>query len=202
MVHRILLFLVLIISFPGFSQDFIRRMNGESFYTTVIRIDKDSVLLDHGETGDSLRLMAKSEIAYIYFSNRVKMVFHEIPAEVSDITEYGDSYSTGVADANRYYTNYKAAGTTTLITSAMFPLMGLIPAIACSSTPPSPSNLGMPPLKTTPDPSYTQGYKEAAKKIKSKKVWKNYGIGAGIGASIRVAYIIGVIVLISSISKG
>jgi len=194
--------LLLIISVSCYSQDFIRRINGETFNATVIRIDKDSVLVDHGETGDSLGFLAKSEIASIFFANGVKMVFQEIPAEITDTVAPGDSYSAGVADANLYYTNYKAAGTTTLVTSAMFPLMGLIPAIACSSTPPSPSNLGMPPLKNIPDPSYTQGYKETAKKIKSKKVWKNYGIGAGIGASIRVIYIIGVIVLISSISKG
>jgi hypothetical protein len=81
------------------------------------------------------------------------------------------------SDANRYYDNYKGATTgtalTTLIVGSVF---GLIPAIACSSTPPSDYNLNIPNEKLERNPKYYNCYKNEAKKIKSNKVWTTFGI--------------------------
>jgi hypothetical protein len=66
----------------------------------------------------------------------------------------------------------------TLVSALVFPL-NLIPAIACSATPPGDENLGYKDKKLMENPDYNMGYKEQAYKIKKKKVWKNFAIGTG-----------------------
>ncbi|WP_353717293.1 hypothetical protein [Dyadobacter sp. 676] len=48
----------------------------------------------------------------------------------------------GQIDAARHYKRYKGAATGTLLTSLLSPVIGLIPAILCSSTNPKIENLG------------------------------------------------------------
>ncbi|GAB3814733.1 hypothetical protein GCM10028895_08110 [Pontibacter rugosus] len=45
-------------------------------------------------------------------------------------------YVKGQTDASMYYDGYKAAGTATLVTSLLSPVIGLIPAVVCSVTTP------------------------------------------------------------------
>jgi hypothetical protein len=94
---------------------------------------------------------------------------------------YTKMYKKGEVDATRYYRGYTGAGTGTFVTSFLVgPLLGLIPAIACSSTTPKRRNLGLPNTQIAENNDYYQGYAQQAKRIKSKKVWTNYGIGVGI----------------------
>jgi hypothetical protein len=81
----------------------------------------------------------------------------------------------------KYYKGYKAAGTGTLVTSLFLtPLVGLMPAIACSTTPPERYNLNYPDEDKMKKSEYYSGYTQKAEKIKSGKVWKNWGISWGI----------------------
>jgi hypothetical protein len=89
-------------------------------------------------------------------------------------------FMKGQVDATKYYTKYKGAGTGTLITSLVSPLIGLIPAIACSSTQPREINLGYPNPALMKNPDYYLGYTQKAKKIKQGKVWLNWGIALGV----------------------
>lgn len=91
-----------------------------------------------------------------------------------------DLYVKGQIDAERNYVKYKGAAAGTLITSLVSPLVGLIPAIACSSTPPKITNLGYPDEKLFQEKDYHNGYTAKAKKIKKRKVWANWGIGFGV----------------------
>jgi hypothetical protein len=86
----------------------------------------------------------------------------------------------GQVDAERYYKKYKGAATGTLITSLVSPLVGLIPAIITSSTTPKLENLGYPDENLFKQANYHQAYTRKAKRIKSGKVWKNWGIGLGV----------------------
>lgn len=91
-----------------------------------------------------------------------------------------DLYVKGTIDAERNYVRYKGAAAGTLITSLVSPLVGLIPAIACSATSPKITNLGYPDEKLFQEKDYHQGYTTKAKKIKKRKVWTNWGIGFGV----------------------
>jgi hypothetical protein len=86
----------------------------------------------------------------------------------------------GQIDAERNYKKYKGAATGTLITSLVSPLVGLIPAIITSSTTPKLENLGYPDESLFKQADYHNAYTRKAKKIKQRKVWKNWGIGFGV----------------------
>lgn len=90
----------------------------------------------------------------------------------------------GEIDASKHYRKYKGAATGTLITSLVSPLLGLIPAIACSSTTPKLENLGYPDQQLFQKSDYYKGYTKKAKRIKSGKVWKNWGIGLGVNIAL------------------
>ncbi|WP_266367019.1 hypothetical protein [Tellurirhabdus rosea] len=107
------------------------------------------------------------------------VVDRENAAPVVRKTDYAVEYYRGTRDADQYYTGYKGAGTGTLIASLISPLAGLIPAIACSTTPPREMSLGYPNSTTYEHADYRMGYNRQAKKIKSRKVWTNWGIGLG-----------------------
>ncbi len=95
-------------------------------------------------------------------------------------------YVEGQRDAERNYTKYKAAGTGTLFASLVSPLIGLIPAIACSSTMPKEVNLGAPKPELLAQEDYYLGYTQKAKKIKSRKSWTNWAVGFGVNLAIVV----------------
>ena len=97
----------------------------------------------------------------------------------------------GVSDADKYYDGYKGAGTGTLIGSLVSPILGLIPAIATSSTTPSDVNLNYPSVELMNNQEYYNGYTRRAKKIKSGKVWGNWVIGF-------VANVVAVLILTSN----
>jgi hypothetical protein len=98
-------------------------------------------------------------------------------------------YSLGQTDAKKYYKGYKGAGTGTLITSLVSPLLGLIPAIACSSTRPKEINLDYPNPNFMQNSDYYKGYTDKAKKIKKKKVWTNWWIGFGVNVVAAVVLV-------------
>jgi hypothetical protein len=91
-----------------------------------------------------------------------------------------DLYVKGQVDAELNYKKYKGAAAGTLIASLVSPLVGLIPAIACSATHPKIENLGYPDANLFMNKDYHDGYTKKAKRIKSGKVWKNWGIGFGV----------------------
>lgn len=86
----------------------------------------------------------------------------------------------GQIDAQKHYKKYKGAATGTLIASLVSPLVGLVPAIITSSTTPRLENLGYPDESLFKQADYHNAYTKKAKRIKSGKVWKNWGIGFGV----------------------
>lgn len=86
----------------------------------------------------------------------------------------------GQRDAEMHYKKYKGSGTGTLLASLVSPLVGLIPAIACSATAPKETNLGYPKPELFAQEQYYQGYTKKAKKMKQRKVWGNWAVGFGV----------------------
>lgn len=96
-------------------------------------------------------------------------------------------YVQGQRDAELHYKKYKGAGTGTLVASILSPLVGLVPAIACSATMPREANLGVPQPELLAQEEYYLGYTKKAKKIKSRKVWTNWAIGFGANLVVVLA---------------
>ncbi|PJA07180.1 MAG: hypothetical protein COX70_08015, partial [Flavobacteriales bacterium CG_4_10_14_0_2_um_filter_32_8] len=97
-----------------------------------------------------------------------------------------DLFVKGQRDASIYYKGYKGARTGTLITSLVSPLIGLIPAIACSSTQPAEKNLNYPNSSLMKKTDYYNGYTQKSKKIKQGKIWKNWGIAFGVNLAVAI----------------
>ena len=174
------------------AQDVITRSDGEVFKTRVVKVTVDSILFDSLINGQSyISALPKSGLQSVFFQDGTQMIFQ---SGYEPSTPYDTAmFNRGLEDARHYYNRYKDASTGTLVASLLFPILGLIPAISCSSTPPKQVNLSIPSDSLGRNPGYNAGYSYQAKKIKSKKVWKNYGIGAGVGFSLRVVLAIAVL---------
>lgn len=92
--------------------------------------------------------------------------------------------SVGSLDAKKYYKGYKGAGTSTLIVSIINPILGLAPAIGLTSG--TPLDLMYPNEELMKDQKYRDDYIYTAKKIRSRKVWRNWGVGLAFNAVVGV----------------
>ena len=119
--------------------------------------------------------------AEIYYNDISQPVFRS-----SDDDEKSTSMADkGRMDAKKYYKGYKGAKSGTALTACLIdPVVGLIPAIACASTPPKSRNLTLGPAheQLMQDADYRNGYKKEAARIKKQQVWNGFFIGTGIYA--------------------
>lgn len=193
--------------------DVIVRRNGEKIEGFVRDIRENDIYYNQATMPDGLfRTIPTADVAAILYHDGKVQTFSQpspapaaVPAPAPPATQYVDNFATpaqpppagaamtdgqlylkGLGDGHMFYTRYSAAGTGTLIVSLLSPLAGLIPAIACSSTPPKIKNLEVPYSSYSNDPHYLMGYKVAAKKKKSRRVWKNFGIALGINIGLAI----------------
>jgi hypothetical protein len=90
-------------------------------------------------------------------------------------------FEQGQLDASAYYRGYKGASSVTfLVTVIGTPILGLIPALAFSLTPPGGKHLRCPDRELLNEHAYFIGYRMKAKKIKATRVWLSYGEGSTI----------------------
>ena len=164
----------------GFAQDVIRlKAKEDSIQAKVIEINSTEVKYKKSNNINGPTIVTpKSEILMIRYENGIVDTFEESVVIVKDTTKNpNDLYRQGVRDASLYYDGYTGAGTGIFIVSLISPLLGLIPAAACSTTQPKDINLDYPNPKLMKDINYSNGYKYKATRIKSGKVWTNW-VGA------------------------
>lgn len=186
-MKNIALIFSLIIYLGTFAQDVITLKNGVDIKSKVLEVGIDVVKYKKYENIDGPTFIEpKSTILMIRYENGTKDIFSE-PSKTEVENNYvsdkklKDMFRRGQEDAVMYYKGYKPAGTGTLVTGLIAsPLAGLIPAVACSSTSPDESNLMYPSSELFDDLDYRSGYTQKAKKIKSAKVWTNWGISFGV----------------------
>lgn len=166
------------------AQDTIVHKSGQSVQAKIIEITPTEVKYKRFDNPEGpLFIDAKSDITMIQYENgtketsgiETKFAEKSVPENSSE-----ELYRLGQIDAARYYDGYKASGTGTLVLGLLSPLAGLIPAIACSSTPPKDANLNYPNSTMINKSDYYDGYTRKAKKIKQGKVWTNWGIALGV----------------------
>lgn len=178
-----------------FSQDIITKKTSETIQSKILEVTTTEIKYKNFDNQDGpIYTLPKAEISMILYENGTKDVFNEEPIITTPsypIPKDIDFFAQGQADASKYYKGYKGAGTGTLIAGLLSPLVGLIPAVACSSTNPKEANLGFPNPELMKNADYNKAYTQKAKKIKQGKVWTNWGIAFGVN-------LIAVLVLSSS----
>ena len=163
------------------AQDVITLSSGKELKAKIIHLNPKHVIFIPENNSDTVSL-PRNEITTLHYKSGIIIHLSEsgiaLPDSIIPARGIDSLYALGERDAALYYKGYRGAFTGTLITSLYVP-WGLIPAIACSSTPPAPDKLGFRDPKLMENPSYYAGYTEKAFKIKKKKVWAGFGIGTG-----------------------
>lgn len=182
----ILIFTLYLVSNLAYSQDVITKKTSEDIQAKVIEVTTTEIKYKKfdNQTGPTFTLL-KSDVLMIRYENGSKDIFNETAPVKTTQLETENYFLKGQKDATIYYKGYKGAGTVTLLTGLLLsPLVGLIPALACSLTPPQTQNLNYPNEKLFSNADYQNGYTQKAKKIKSNKVWTNLGIAFGVNLII------------------
>ncbi len=173
------------IAFFANAQDIITLFSGEEIKAHIVRVYPKEVSFTLDSKTDTL-ILQRVEIEKLKYKTGIVIYLNQ-PQKPDFTTEpFSDSlFRLGQRDASIYYKGYRPAATGTLISSFFIP-WGLIPAIACSHTPPSMQNLDYQNQTLIQNPSYYKGYSENAYKIKKKKVWTGFAIGTGITLGIYI----------------
>lgn len=94
-----------------------------------------------------------------------------------------DSCDKGTQDARVYYTGKSCgSGLVSVATILVSPLIGGITAAVVAGTQPSYANLNIPKPSYANNSTYMTCYQNEAHKVKKKKVWTSFGIGAAAWA--------------------
>jgi hypothetical protein len=177
------------------AQDIITTRSGDDIKAKVAEIGLNDIKYKRWESLDGpIVVIAKEKVLLIRYEDGTKEIFEQVESTTASGNNGSvpglagkELYKQGASDATRYYQNYKSASVVTLVTSILVgPVFGLIPAIACASSTPNKRNLDFPSIDLFERRDYAQGYIKQARRIKSHKVWTNFGIGAAIAILITI----------------
>ena len=171
------------------SQDTIIFKTGEKIYGRVTAVGIEKVIYKKNDDSPH-KTLRKSEIAKIKYGNGKREIFSDEIVQTKAInisdTSGNAMYLRGMRDASKFYTGKNCGATGTLVATLGVGILGLIPAIACSSTPPKTKNLILPDENLMRNLSYMSGYKNNAYIIKKRKIWRNFGIACGINLLVGI----------------
>jgi hypothetical protein len=165
----------------SFSQDMITKKTSEDIKAKVIEVTINEIKYKKFDNlNGPLFTLLKSDVLMIRYENGSKDIFNEVQNSVTANASSNDMSIKGKEDA---ITNYKGkssgAGWTAAATILTSPVLGLIPAIACSSTEPSDENLNYKESELMKNNDYNRAYTKQAHKTKKKKIWTGFGVGSG-----------------------
>lgn len=171
----ITLMMLLISASICFSQDIITKKSGEDIQAKILEVTSTEVKFKKFDDpeGPSFSIF-KSDILMVRYKNGTKDVFNEVGGSAGEMTNKGKKD----ADLNYRGAN-SGAGWTAAASILTSPVLGLIPAVICSSSEPKEANLNYKDVELMKNADYNKAYTDQATKIKRKKVWTNYGIGSG-----------------------
>ena len=179
------------------AQDTLSMRSGENVLVKVIEVGTTEVKYKKLDNlNGPVFSMLKSDLLMIKYENGTREDF----SSIKKIEEYNlsgyDPYIQGKIDAQRYYNGDKTAGTIVLI-SNFIPVVAIIPSlvfyIANTSKIPKDENLNYPSISLMQNEKYADSYRQEAKKIKNRKIWKNFQVGIPIGTLVVPLIILGVI---------
>jgi hypothetical protein len=160
-----------------FSQDIITKKNGEDFKAKVIEVTPTDISYKKFDAPDGPTYkILKADVLMVRYKDGTKDVFAE-----SQSTSTEDMKVKGRKDANANYKGANSgAGWTMASTIVLSPLVGVIPAAICSSSEPLDNNLKVRNAELMKNDAYSQAYIEQAHKIKKNRIWRSFGVGAGV----------------------
>jgi hypothetical protein len=187
----------------SYSQDIILQKNGSKISSKILEVTLSDIKYKKFENLDGpVYIISKKSIISITYQNGSIDDFSQLEGQKNDSIaksndvanlDMGDGsymYNKGVTDASINYRGVRCGSGGTLITSLLLsPIAGLIPAIACSSTPPREDNLNFRDFKLKNNPEYYAGYMQKSRKIKNHKIWRNWGIALGLNVVFSVIVI-------------
>ncbi len=169
-----------------FSQDVITKKTSEDIQAKVTEITTNEIKYKKFDNlnGPTFTIL-KSDVLMIRYQNGSKDIFTESQsANTSTNMDNNNSIDMRIKGAQDAIANYKGkksgAGWTGATALLINPLVGLIPAVACSSSGPSDDNLNYPNSQLMKNHEYNQAYRQQAHKIKKKKIWTRYGLSSGL----------------------
>lgn len=181
--YLINLVIIILITSSINAQDKIFLKSGENIEAKILEVNVDEVKYKKITNIEGpIFSMPKKEIHMVIYENGESEIFKiELNNNEINLNNSGENmFLKGQQDASSFYKGYRGAGTGTLLTSLLSPVVGLIPAISTSATKPNSKNLNFPNDKLMENPDYFMGYTKKAKKIKQGRVWLNWGIGFGV----------------------
>jgi hypothetical protein len=96
-----------------------------------------------------------------------------------------NAYFQGIDDADDHYTAKKSGKGLIIATTIIgTPLLGLIPAIACSAKTPGNKNLNIPKSSVVGNDAYIRGYRSEAHYIKKHNTWPCYVLAGILWAGV------------------
>lgn len=196
-MRKLTLFIALMISLniSSHAQDLIIKRNTDEIPAKVLEVSPTEIKYKQTDHLDGpTYVIPKSEVFMIRYSNGTNEIFYAENSEpvtmpksqteeIILIPSSADLYTQGLADASRYYTGYKASSTTVLLVGLLSPILGLVPAIACSGKSPAEKNLNYPNRELMNKSEYYEGYTKRSKRIKQGKIWSNLGIAFGVNVA-------------------
>lgn len=158
-----------------YSQDRIKLKSGEELNVKVSEVGIDEIKYKKVEDGPQY-ILRKSEISTITYKDSSQDIFNVTKKDTVIIND-GLIMQKAKIDAHNFYLGENSgAGGTFAASFFLSPVIGLIPAIACSSTPPRGVNLNIPRSQFSEDRIYIESYKREAHRIKSHKVWGSWAV--------------------------
>ena len=177
------LFLLFLTGEHLLAQDLIILKTGNEIAAKVFEVNPETIRYKRSDNpeGPDYKIPVQDVLSVKYASG-AKEVFVSPPESSNGLENLSEAerQAQGREDAKQYYKDWRGASTGTLVTSILSPVYGLIPAIACSVTPPEKRNLNAPNEGLLQDPFYFKGYRAQAHSIKAGKVWKNWAIPTGV----------------------
>lgn len=182
------LLILIFASMSLFAQDIITTKSGDDIKAKVLEVNTTEIKYKKLDNLDGpIFSILKSEVLIVRYENGTKDIFVVTkPNNDQKNSLLGeDPYKQGKEDAKKFYKGRNSGGVGTACASIFAsPLLGLIPAIACTSASPNSDNLNYPDYELMKNSEYNLSYKAEAHRIKKKKVWSGYAIGSSIWLGI------------------
>ena len=166
----------------SFSQDVITLKTGEDINAKIVEVGLTDIKYKKFDNidGPSFTIL-KSDVLMTRYKNGTKDVYNLDKKSGKENSNNEDMALQGTKDAITYYKGKNSGKVWTGLTSVLTsPLLGLIPAVACSSAEPDQENLNFKDAELMKNTSYNVAYNEKAHKIKKNKIWTSYGMGSAV----------------------